>query len=173
MIIKTYQSKSVLMTLRNGQVHRARRNLRFEAPYSALADLFQMHCQSPVFGYVKGCRFCTDGKVSDSVLLTLDVPDDRVRLTEYNVWADYMDCVLHYTRPGHRGQVLPNEEVSQRQFNQMQQDLLDQRPLQAYQIPQAVLEEIRPEWLVKVEKDESLLSRLVNRLRVPGFLRGV
>lgn len=173
MIIRTYQSQKVLEALKHGQVHRARKNLRFAPAYTALVELFQLHCVSPVFGYIKGRRYCTDGKVSDSVLLTLKVPDDRVYLTEYSVWADYMYCIMHYTRPGYRTRLLPNEEYTQRQFNHMQHDLLTQRPLETYHIPQAVFEEIRPEWLVKVARHENILHRLFNRLQEPSLFRGI
>ena len=172
-IIKTYQSKQVLMTLRSGKVHRARKNLRFEVPYRALVEMFQLNCESPIFGYVKGRRFCTDGKVSDGVLLTLTVPDVRISLTEYNVWADYMYCVMHYTRPGQRTRLLANEEFTQRQFDTMQKNLLEQRPLDSYEIPQAVFEEIRPEWLTKVEKRENPLRTFINRVQSPGRFRSL
>ena len=101
------------------------------------------------------------------------MPDERIYLTEYNVWADYMYCVMHYTRPGQRTRLLANEEFTQRQFDTMQKNLLEQRPLDSYEIPQAVFEEIRPEWLTKVEKRENPLRTFINRVQSPGRFRSL
>ncbi|WOC33241.1 MULTISPECIES: hypothetical protein [Caproicibacterium] len=150
MIVKTYQSRAVLEILQQGQTYRARRNLGFDVAYQGLIRLLGLHCDAPIFGYLKGHRRCTNGKISSSVLLTLDVPAEYVYLTEYSVWADYMYCVMHYTLPTNRESVTANEEVTQRQFSLIMNDLKTQRSPSYYAVPQAVMEKIKPEWLIQV-----------------------
>lgn len=166
LIVKTYQSHVVLETLQNGQNYYARRNLGFDAAYQGLIHLLGLqHCVSPIFGYLKGHKGCTDGKISSSVLLTLNVPDECVWLTEYNVWADYMYCVMHYTHPHNHTRVIPNEEYSQRRFDALQKNLKEQRSPSHYEIPQAVMESIKPEWLISASsKPLSPLHRFVHQL---------
>lgn len=151
MIVCTYQSQAVLSVLRRGNVYRAHRNLRFDAAYSELVQLLGLHCDCPIFGFLKGRKRCTNGKVNSSLLLTLQVPDDKVWLTEYGVWADFLYCVQQYTRPASRRRLMPNEEFTQRRYDQLRNNLKNQRAPEGYQVPQAVLEEIRPEWLLSVK----------------------
>lgn len=150
MIIRTYQSRAVLEILRQGQVYRAHKNLGFNIVYQGLINLLGLHCDAPIFGYLKGHRRCTNGKISSSVLLTLDVPPECVWLTEYSVWADYMYCVIHYTLPTNRESVTPNEEITQRQYRHIINDLKNQRSPSHYAVPQTVMEKIQPEWLIDV-----------------------
>ncbi len=165
MIIQTYQSKLVLKILGSGEVYRAKPNLTLRGEYEALIDLLGLHCECPIFGVVKGRRQNTGGKVSGSVRLTLDVPDRYVRLTEYAVWADFL-YAYKFTRPGSYRSLRPDcEEISVRQYNDILENLKEQRPLGGYQCPQAVLEKIDPEWLknVKVTGKDGLLSNLFKR----------
>lgn len=82
--------------------------------------------------------------------LTLNVPDDHVWLTEYEVWADFL-FNLKYTKPYDYTRIDPafSSECSQQKLSGLIHSLKHQkRPFQ-YRVPQVVLEEIRPEWLVK------------------------
>lgn len=165
MIIRTYQSRAVLEILRQGKVYRAHRNLGFDIAYQGLISLLGLHCDAPIFGYLKGHQRCTNGKISSSVLLTLNVPPECVWLTEYSVWADYMYCVMHYTLPTNRESVTPNEEFTQRRFSYIMNDLKNQRSPSRYAVPQAVMEKILPEWLVSVsDHTDSPFRRFLQKL---------
>ena len=165
MIVKTYQSHAVLNILKQGTVYYARRNLGFDAAYQGLIGLLGLHCAAPVFGYLKGRRSCTNGKISSSVLLILNVPADCVWLTEFNDWADYMYSVMHHTIAANRKMIIPNEEITQQHFNALQKSLQTQRDLNDYHIPQAVLEKIEPQWLLRyVDYTRSPLHRFFDSL---------
>ena len=119
MIIQTYQSNLVLRTLKAGDVYRAKPNLGLRGEYDALIDMFGLHCECPIFAVIKGRKQNTGGKVSGSVRLTLDVPDDQIHLTEYSEWADFL-YVFKYTRPGNYKSLRPDcEEISVRDYNQL------------------------------------------------------
>lgn len=165
MIIQTYQSKLVLKILKDGEVYRAKPNLSLRGQYAAMIDLLHLHCECPIFGVVKGKRQNTGGKVSGSVRLTLDVPDEEVRLTEYSVWADFL-YAYQFAKPGNYRSLRPDcEELSVRQYQEMMENLQEQRPLSAYRCPQVILEKIDPSWLksVKVMGKGGLLSSLLRR----------
>ncbi|MCH4239911.1 MAG: hypothetical protein LKF71_06575 [Oscillospiraceae bacterium] len=148
MIVKTYQSSAVLQILRSGKTYYARKNLGFNIAYQGLIHLLGLHCTAPVFGYLKGHKSCTNGKISSSVLLTLEVPANCLWLTEYDVWADYMYCIEHYTTALNRRKIVTNEECTQRHFEEIESDLREQRSPSDYKIPQVVMERIAPEWLI-------------------------
>ena len=150
MIVETYQNMLVLRTLKSGEVYRPLPSVTMGRAYRCLTDMLGMNCECPVFGVLRFHRKCSDGKGASSVKLTLDVPDDRVWLTEYSVWAEFL-FNLKYTKPYDYTRVDPAfmEECSQRKLNGLIHALKKQkRPFQ-YRVPQVVLEEIRPEWLVK------------------------
>ena len=108
-----------------------------------------------MFAVVKGRRQNTGGRVSSSVRLTLEVPDDQVHLTEYGVWADFL-YAYKFTKPGnYRSLQADCVEITFRRYNEILTDLRSQRPLSKYHCPQAVLEKIDPAWLkeVKIPKD--------------------
>lgn len=155
MTLQTYQSQLVLRTLKSGKTYRAKPNLKLQGEYAALIDLLGLHCECPVFAVVKGRRQNTGGRVSGSVRLTLEVPDDQVHLTEYGVWADFL-YAYKFTKPGnYRSLQAGCEEITVRRYNEILTDLRSQRPLSKYHCPQAVLEKIDPAWLkeVKIPKD--------------------
>ncbi len=93
--------------------------------------------------------------MSTSVLLTLDVPKEYVKLTEYGVWADFM-FAMQYTKESNPLEIdiSPDGEITQLRLNQIIADLQQQRRPWSYRVPQAILEEIRPEWLVRYKKVE-------------------
>lgn len=165
MIVQTYQSKLVLKILKAGETYRAKPNLTLRGEYEALVDLLHLRCECPIFGVIKGKRQNTGGKVSGAVRLTLDVPEKYVRLTEYAVWADFL-YAYKFTLPGNYRSLRPDcEEISVRQYNEILEDLKEQRPLGGYQCPQAVLEKIDPAWLksAKVMGKGGLLSGLFSK----------
>lgn len=165
MILQTYQSKVVLRTLRSGEVYRAKPNLSLRGEYDALIDMLGLHCECPVFAVVKGKKQNTGGKVSGSVRLTLDVPDEYVHITEYSVWADFI-YAFKYSKPGNYKVLRPDcEEISIRRYNELMEDLKDQRRVNMYQCPQVVLERIEPGWLksVKMFGKSGLLGRFFRR----------
>ena len=145
----TYQSKRVLKIVQSGKVYRAHRNIGMDRAYSALVEILGLHCECPIFGCLRFRRQCTNGKVSSSAKLVLKVPDECVKLTEYSVWADFM-YHIQYTKPADYTMVAVDsvEQLSQAQLDKMIHSLKKQRRPLAYHCPQAILEEIRPEWLV-------------------------
>ena len=145
-------------------MYRAKPNLRLRGEYDALIDMFGLHCECPVFAVVKGKKQNTGGKVSGSVRLTLDVPDQYVRLTEYGQWADFL-YVFKYAKPGNYKVLRPDcEEITVRQYNQLLESLKTQKKLSQYECPQVVLERIEPAWLksVKIFGKSGLLSKLIH-----------
>ena len=150
MIVETYQSSLVLRKLKAGEVYRALPSISLNRAYRCLADMLGLNCECPVFGVLRFHRKCSDGKGSSSVKLTLNVPNDHVWLTEYSDWADFL-FNLKYTKPHDYTRVDPlcMEEFPQRKLNKLIHSIKHQkRPFQ-YRVPQVILEEIRPEWLVK------------------------
>ena len=151
MILQTYQSKVVLRTLRSGEVYRAKPNLGLRGEYNALIDMLGLHCECPVFAVVKGKKQNTGGKVSGSVRLTLDVPEEFVHITEYGIWADFI-YAFKFSKPGNYKVLRPDcEEISVRRYNELMEDLKNRRKLSTYECPQVVLERIEPEWLKSVK----------------------
>lgn len=165
MILETYQSKLVWKILQSGETYRAKPNLGLRGQYEALNDLLGLHCECPIFGVVKGKKQNTGGKVSGAVKLTLNVPDDRVKLTEYAEWADFL-YAYQFTVPGRYRSLRPDcEEVTVREYDRLLESLREQRPLSQYQCPQAVLEKIEPGWLkrARVMGKPGLLGRLFKK----------
>lgn len=165
MTLQTYQSKLVLRILKSGDTYRAKPNLTLRGEYDALIDMLGLHCECPVFAVVKGKKQNTGGKVSGSVRLTLEVPDEFVHLTEYSVWADFI-YAYKFSKPGNYKVLRPDcEEITVRQYNQLMEDLKTQRKPSQYECPQVVLERIEPGWLknVKVFGKSGLFGRLLRR----------
>lgn len=165
MMIQTYQSKLVLKILNAGEIYRAKPNLTLKGEYEALIDLLGLQCECPIFGVVKGKKQNTGGKVSGSIQLNLEVPDELVRLTEYEEWADFL-YAYRYTVPGNYRSLRPDcEEVTVRRYNEILDNLKCQKKLSQYECPQAVLEKIDPDWVksVKVMGEDGLLARLFQK----------
>lgn len=165
MILQTYQSKLVLRILKSGDTYRAKPNLTLRGEYDALIDMLGLHCECPVFAVIKGKKQNTGGKVSGSVWLTLEVPDECVHLTEYSVWADFI-YAYKFSKPGNYKALRPDcEEITVRRYNELMEDLKTQRKPSQYQCAQVVLERIEPGWLksVKVFGKSGLFGRLLRR----------
>ena len=79
--LTSYQSTQVLDILLSNQVYRAYKSITFAKGYQALIDILGLDCVCPIFACVMGKPSCADGRVSSSVLLTLRVPKEKVRLT--------------------------------------------------------------------------------------------
>ena len=62
--IITYQSTQVLDILRSGKVYHAYPSRTLDYAYSSLIDMLGLHCQSPIFGYLKYHRHLADGRLS-------------------------------------------------------------------------------------------------------------
>lgn len=166
MIVITYQSKLVLRVLKSGETYRAKPNLSLRGEYDALIDLLGLKCECPIFGVLKGKRQNTGGKVSDSVRLTLDVPEKYIHLTEYEVWADFL-YAYQFAKPNNYKSLRPDcEELTVRRYNEILADLKKQKKPSKYRCPQVVLEKINPAWLKSyhvVGKGEGFLRRLFGR----------
>ncbi|WP_322174369.1 hypothetical protein [Acutalibacter caecimuris] len=165
MIVQTYQSKLVLKTLKAGETYRAKPNLKLRGEYDAMIDMLGLHCECPVFAVVKGKRQNTGGKVSGSVRLTLEVPDEYIHLTEYSEWADFI-YAFKFSKPGNYKVLRPDcEEITVRRYNQLMENLKQQKKPSQYDCPQVVLEKIEPSWLksVKIFGKSGLFGRLLRR----------
>lgn len=150
MIVETYQSMIVLRKLKAGEIYRPLPSISLDRAYRCLADMLGLKCDCPVFGVLRFHRKCSDGKGASSVKLTLNVPNDHVWLTEYSDWADFL-FNLKYTKPYDYTRIDPAflSECTQRKLNGLIHSIKNQRRPFQYRVPQVVLEEIRPEWLVK------------------------
>lgn len=147
MILQTYQSQAVLKILHRGEIYRAKPSISYRGEYAALVDILGLRCDCPVFCVVKGRKQNTSGRVSASVRLTLDVPDKHVKLTEFSVWADFLYAYKNSKKNDYRHLLPDTEELTQREYAQLIQDLKNQRKLKEYVYPQAILEKINPKWL--------------------------
>ena len=173
MILETYQSMAVLNILKKDEIYRAKPSISFKGEYAALVDMLGLNCQCPIFTVVKGRKQNTGGRVSASVRLTLNVPEDKIKLTEYSRWADFMYS-FKYTKAADYSKLKPDcEEITVRHFQEIITDLKKQRPMPRYKYPQAILEEIRPEWLVSyrlmsggsTDKKETVKEKFLNIFR--------
>lgn len=133
-------------------MYRAYKSISFAREYQALIDILGLSCECPVFGCLKYHKKYSGGCVSSSVLLTLNVPKQFVKLTEYKVWADFM-FYLKYTRKDNytKMDMTSETEITQKQLDAAIYALKTQKVSWRYEVPQVILEEIRPEWLVKYE----------------------
>lgn len=147
MILQTYQSQAVLKILHRGEIYRAKPSITYRGEYAALVDILGLRCDCPVFCVVKGRKQNTSGRVSASVRLTLDVPDKHVKLTEFSVWADFLYAYKSSKKNDYRILQPDTEEMTQREYTELIQNLKTQRKLKDYAYPQAILEKINPKWL--------------------------
>lgn len=174
MILETYQSVAVLDILKKGKTYYAKPSISFRGAYEALIDMLGLDCKCPVFAVVKGRKQNTGGRVSASVRLTLNVPNDKIKLTEYSVWADFLYC-YKFTKPNDYTKLRPDcEEVSIRRYNDLMQGIKNQNKLANYRYPQAILECIEPDWLESYKlmsgnsnrKIQDFKEKVVNLFRI-------
>lgn len=152
MIVQTYQSQQVLDILKQGKIYRAKPSISFKGEYAALIDILKLKCECPVFGVVKGKKQNTSGKVSSSVKITLDVPNKYVKLTEFSVWADFMEAYRYSSAYSYKSISPGSSEITQREYTEIIKNLETQRPLKSYKYPQVILEKINPEWMKSYKK---------------------
>lgn len=149
MIIDTYQSSAVMRILQSGEIYRAKPSISFKREYAALIDMLGLECACPIFGVVRGRKQSTGGRVSGAVRIRLNVPKEFVKLTEYTVWADFLDN-FKYTKPNDYSTIIVGSpDVSGPQHRRLVEDLKNQRPLFRYKMPQVILEYIDPKWVVR------------------------
>ena len=95
--------------------------------------------------------------------MTLDVPDKYIHLTEYGVWADFL-YAFKFSKPGNYKSLRPDcEELTVRRYNEILEDLREQKKPAQYKCPQVVLEKINPAWLKSyhiVGKGEGIVNRI-------------
>lgn len=166
----TRQSQQVKDILKSGTVYRASYSLsnqQLTKQYKALADYFGFK-SCPIFcipeNYsnvfikdgVVGAFGLTDNQINSNPII-LDVPVNEVRMMEFYDWCAFMhytedtkyDDVFEYTREealNHIDDYLGNISTQ----------IIDGK-VYGYKYPQVIIDEIRPEWVVKESLDESLL----------------
>ena len=151
MIIKSIQNKNVLETLNAGNTHFAK-DTNIEnliKPYHMMANHYHW-TTSPVFGCVVGrrCEFY-GANTNDAVILTLNVPDELVKLQVYYDWVD----VIYYT------ECLNEWEYDN--FDEFVADVLNGTKTDDQNISiQATIPYIKPEWLINAEP---ITSNFVDR----------
>ncbi len=166
MTIITYQSAAVWRILKQNRVYRAYPSLKYKKEYAALIDMLGLHCVCPVFGVLPRRRQNTNGKVSASYRLVLDVPEDKVKLTEYGVWADFI-YYSQFAKPDDYNRLTADcTEISQKDYTALIDDLKAQRPVQQYKVPQVILEEILPEWVTEAKAMDKLTPLQKLKLRL-------
>lgn len=150
MTIYTYQSVKVLRILKSGQVYRAQPSLKYGRAYDCLVDMLGLRCQCPIFGNLRFHRKNIGGSTSTSVKLILKVPKENVWLTEYSEWADFM-YMVQFTSPKDYHDLVAGEvdDITREKLHRTIESLKQQKNPWSYRVPQAILEEIRPEWLTE------------------------
>lgn len=152
MILVTYQSATVLAILKKGETYTAKPSISYKGEYAALIDMLDLKCQCPIFAVVKGRKQNTQGRVSGAVRITLNVPNDKIKFTEYGVWADFL-YAYQFAKSHDYSRLKPDcGEMTHRKYSGIIHNLKTPRPLGKYKYPQAIIEEIQPQWLVKYEQ---------------------
>lgn len=157
--------------LQSGKIYRAKPSISFKKEYAALIDMLDLHCECPIFGVVRGRKQNTGGRVSGAVRIRLNVPPEYVKLTEYTVWADFLDN-FKYTNPkDYTTIIVGTQDVTSTAHARVVADLKNQRKLSRYKVPQAILEYIDPKWVVRYKiisntrEQEDKKERFLNRFR--------
>lgn len=160
MLVVTYQSDIVLKILKSGKVYKAHKNFKLDKAYKALIDILDLDCEAPIFACLKFHKKCFDGRISSAVKLTLDVPLKNIKLTEFSTWADFLYC-MEFTKPNDYTSVAPStDEIQQKFLDTLMVNLANQKDVSQYKVPQVILQEIRPEWLI--EDNNHFLKALSN-----------
>lgn len=145
-LVKTIQNKKVLETLKNNKIHYAK-PVNFSSlsiPYDKMMKHYHWN-HTPIFGCAVN-RYCDfyGAILEDSVILTLDVPDDLVKLQVYYDWTD----IIYYIENPKEWK----DKYSTYNFNNFIKNTLDgYRTNDPDAIIQVTMPYIKPEWLVKYE----------------------
>lgn len=94
-LVETYQSSLVLNIIKSGRVYRAHKNLRNDYAYRSLIDILHLHCECPIFGCLKYHKKNTNGRISNSVKMTLDVPKQFIHLRNIPYGGFYVQLTLY------------------------------------------------------------------------------
>lgn len=150
MILQTYQSMTVLAILKKNEVYRAKPSISYRGPYAALMEMLNIKdCDCPIFAVVKGRKQNSAGRVSGAVRLTLNVPNEEIKFTEYGIWADFL-YAYQFSKPHDYTRLKADcEEMTHRRYTGLIHNLKTPRPLNKYKYPQAIIREIQPQWLVE------------------------
>lgn len=142
MLIKSIQNKKVLETLQNNKTHIAENTkvTNLIKPYETMRKYYGWK-NTPVFGCLVG-RYCEfyGAATDDTVILTLNVPDEFVKLQVYYDWTD----VIYYTEFTNEWECGSFDEFVANVLNGVGTD--DERA-----IIQVTMPFIKPEWLVSYE----------------------
>ena len=144
MILKTIQHIKAVGALRAGETYYA---LPSEAPNRIEPyRIMQKHYKyehTPVFACVQGKYSNFYGAMTspEHILLTLNAPDDQVKLQSYYNWSD----IIYFME-------FPNEWNNKDiPFSNFIKDTLDGTNIRSCSAIQATLPYIRPEWLMTVK----------------------
>ena len=167
----SYQSEIVLNTLLKGEIHLAKPSISFSREYMALIDMLDLHCKCPIFAVVHGKKQNSSGRVSSSVKLILEVPEDKIKFTEFSVWADFLYSIK-FAKPHDYSKVLANyhDLASQKHENLIKQ-IKNQQSLDKYDYPQAILEYIDPKWLVSYKMQNRTNKQITTIEKIGNFFK--
>lgn len=148
--VYTYQSSAVVRKLKNNKVYIAKpekgmfQDYGEYNPYLSLIKVLGLK-GGPIFGALSIDmldQMMEASELEDSdrnKLLTLNVPKNEVKLTEYYDWTDYiyaLDDPIGFEKSG---------GIS---LSELENLLRDQRSESSYEVPQVVIDKIKPEWIV-------------------------
>ena len=175
MVIKirliNYQYEQVLQILKSGLEYRAKPNMRMKKEYDALIDMLELNCDCPVFAVVEGKKQNSSGRVSSSVRLVLEVPEEHIKLTEYEVWADFMYVMKFSQSNDYRKLISSYHEISQKHYKELINSIKEQKELNKYRYPQAIIEYIDSKWLVSYRKIKANEKKLNVYEKITNFFR--
>lgn len=139
MVLVTVQNKKVFDTLaHNAYYAPAVKSDNLKSPYQMMCKHYKWDITAPVFACVKG-KYCNffGCNTENAYILTLNVPDNIVKLQDYYNWVD----IIYFTE-------FPNEWESSMSFTEFTAKTLDglgtDDPRSTIQ---ATIPYIRPEWL--------------------------
>ena len=152
----TIQHKEVLKTLLGKLTYYAERTKRemLQRPYRTMIKHYGWNgIKAPVFGCVVGepCEFmgCS---TKDAYILTLEVPDEKVRLQAYYKWTETCYFLSH-SDEWHQDYELPDY---------MEMVLNGLGLTNKYMAVQATFPYIRPEWLKAYEPYTDSFQKYIN-----------
>ena len=162
--VYTYQHPNVVKQLENGNTYRAsldRVSRTLKQPYSNLMKLFNLR-SCPIFG----CKDIYDAQYMADVsgvdynypLLHLRVPESEIKCLHYHDWDDYIYALDDVE--GFEEQTGRKAEEVIKELEKSFVDNMDTEPnFFDYNECQIILDEIRPEWVVKKKVEEDYASK--------------
>ena len=162
--VYTYQHPNVIKQLENGNTYKAsldRVSKVLKQPYSNLMKLFNLK-SCPIFG----CKDIYDAQYMADVsgvdynypLLHLQVPESEIKCLHYHDWDDYIYALDDVE--GFEEQTGRKAEEVIKELEKSFVDNMDTEPkFFDYNECQIILDEIRPEWVVKKKVEEDYASK--------------